>query len=138
MKSQSRLLESQKQTQIHVRILSHSVVSNFVIQWTVTLRASLSKVFCRQECCSGLPFLPLRDPPDPGIKPMSPVSPALEGGIFFTIEPLGKSQAQLRFPTSLKQDKKHMRPEISKVKNLYALCGNFLKRWEYQTTLPDS
>ena len=68
---------------------------------------------------------------------MSPVPPALEGG-FFTIEPPGKSQAQLHFPTSLKQDKKHMRPVISKVKNLYALCGKFLKRWEYQTTLPDS
>ena len=31
-----------------------------------------------------------------------------------------------------------MRPVISKVKYLYALCGKFLKRWEYQTTLPDS
>ena len=27
---------------------------------------------------------------------------------------------------------------ISKVKYLYTLCGKFLKRWEYQTTLPDS
>ena len=31
-----------------------------------------------------------------------------------------------------------MSPVISKVKYLYALCGKFLKRWEYQTTLPDS
>ena len=30
-----------------------------------------------------------RDPPDPGIEPMSPVSPVLAGG-FFTTEPVGK------------------------------------------------
>ena len=38
---------------------------------------------------SGLPFLPQGDLPDPGIKPMSLVSPALAGR-FFTTEPPGK------------------------------------------------
>ena len=33
--------------------------------------------FPRQEYWSGLPFPSPGDPPDPGIEPMSPVSPAL-------------------------------------------------------------
>ena len=37
-----------------------------------------------------LPFPPPGDPPNPGIEPASPVSPALAGG-FFTTEPPGKS-----------------------------------------------
>ena len=38
---------------------------------------------------SWLPFPPPADLPDPGIKPLSPVSPGLAGG-FFTTEPPGK------------------------------------------------
>ena len=34
--------------------------------------------FFRQEYWSGLPFPPPGDLPDPGIKPASPVSPALQ------------------------------------------------------------
>ena len=34
--------------------------------------------FSRQEYQSGLPFPPPRDLPDPGIKPTSPISPALQ------------------------------------------------------------
>ena len=49
-------------------------------------QASLSMGFSRQEYWSGLPFPPLADLPNPGIKP---TSPALAGG-FFTIEPLEK------------------------------------------------
>ena len=41
----------------------------------------------RQEYCSGLPFPPPGDLPDPGVEPGSP---ALAGG-FFTTEPPGKS-----------------------------------------------
>ena len=48
--------------------------------------------FSRQEYWSGLPFPPLGDLPDPGIEPMSPVSPALAGD-FFTTEPPGKCKA---------------------------------------------
>ena len=36
-----------------------------------------------------MPFPPPEDFPNPGIKPASPESPALEGG-FFTTEPSGK------------------------------------------------
>ena len=43
----------------------------------------------REEYWSGVPFLFPGDLPDPGIEPMSPVSPALAGG-FFTTKPPGK------------------------------------------------
>ena len=43
----------------------------------------------RQEYWSVLPFPPPGDLVDPGIKPESPVSPALAGR-FFTTEPSGK------------------------------------------------
>ena len=43
----------------------------------------------RQEYWHGLPFSPSGDLPHPGIKPMSPTSPAL-AGIFLTTEPPGK------------------------------------------------
>ena len=40
--------------------------------------------FSSQECWSGLPCPPPGDLPDPGIKPMSLMSPALAGGFFTT------------------------------------------------------
>ena len=43
--------------------------------------------FFRQEYWNGLPFPPWADLPDPGIEPISLVSPALAGGLF-TTEPL--------------------------------------------------
>ena len=45
--------------------------------------------FSRQEYWSGLPFLFPGDLPNPGIEPISLLSPALAGR-FFTIEPPGK------------------------------------------------
>ena len=66
---------------------SHLVMSDsFETPGTVARQALLSMGFPRQEEWSGLPFPSPGDPPDPGIKPMSP---ALAGG-FFTTEPLGK------------------------------------------------
>ena len=53
------------------------------------LQAPLSMRFPRQECCSGLPFPPPGDLPDPGIEPVSLVAAALVGR-FFTSEPPGK------------------------------------------------
>ena len=55
----------------------------------VAHQALLSMGFPRQEYWSGLPFLPPRDLPDPGIELAPPASPALAGG-FFTTELLGK------------------------------------------------
>ena len=46
--------------------------------WTVACQAPLSMWFSQQEYWSGLPFPSPGDLPDLGIKPMSPVSPALQ------------------------------------------------------------
>ena len=66
-----------------------SRVQLFATPWTVAYQAPLSMGFSRQESWSGLPYLPPGNLPDPGIKPMSVVSPALAGG-FFTLAPPGK------------------------------------------------
>ena len=68
-------------------MLSRSVLSySFETPWTVALQASLSLGLSQQEDCSGLPFSPPGDLPDPGIEP---APPALAAG-FFTTEPHGK------------------------------------------------
>ena len=54
---------------------SHNCVQLFP---TVVLQAPLSVEFSRQEYWSRLPFSPPGDLPDPGIKPLSLVSPALQ------------------------------------------------------------
>ena len=43
-----------------------------VILWTVACQAPLSMGFPRQEYWNGLPFPSLGDPPNLGIKPISP------------------------------------------------------------------
>ena len=55
----------------------------------------LSMGFSRQEYRSGLPFPPPRDLPDPGIEPVSLVSPALAGRFFTTALP-GKPQVYIK------------------------------------------
>ena len=65
--------------------LTCSVVQLFATPWTVACQAPLSMGLSRQEYCSGLPFPPPKDLPDPG---MEPTSPALAGR--FTTEPPGK------------------------------------------------
>ena len=68
---------------------SLSYVWLFATPWTVAHQIPLSMGFSRQEYWSELPFPPPRDLPEPGIKPVSLATPALEGG-FFTTEPPGK------------------------------------------------
>ena len=51
---------------------SLSRVGLFVSSETVAHQAPLFREFCRPVYCSGLPFPPPRDLPDPGIKPASP------------------------------------------------------------------
>ena len=60
-------------------MLSHSVVSDSEGLRTAACQAPLSMGFLRQEYWSGLPFLPPRDLPNPGVKLKPPVSPALQG-----------------------------------------------------------
>ena len=60
-----------------------------------SLPGSSVQGFPRQEYCSGLPFPPPWDLPDPGTEHTSLVSPALAGG-FFTTETLGKPSRVLK------------------------------------------
>ena len=69
-----------------------SRVRLFVTPWTVAHQAPLSMGFSRQEYWSGLPFPPPADLPDLGLKPASPVSPALQVGSLLS-EPSRKPLA---------------------------------------------
>ena len=64
-----------------------SCVQLFATPWTVACQASPSMELSRQEHWSGLPFPTPGDLFDPGIKPVSLVSPALAGGFFTTAVP---------------------------------------------------
>ena len=65
--------------QWHTCVLNHfSCVQLFLSLWTVAHQAPLSKEFSRQEYWSGLPFPSPGDLPNPGIKPVTLVSPALQ------------------------------------------------------------
>ena len=64
---------------MHACVLScFSRVQLFVTPWTVAHQVPLSTGFSRQEYWSGLPSPPPEDRPNPGIKPESPPSPALQ------------------------------------------------------------
>ena len=52
----------------------------FVTLWTVARQAPLSMEFSGEEYGDGLPCPPPGDLPDPGIEPVSLMSPALAGG----------------------------------------------------------
>ena len=87
-----------------VKMKSFSGFRLFVTEWTVACQASLSMGFFRQEYWSGLPFSPLGNLSNPGIKPVSPVSPALQTDSLPT-ELLGNPLfyyiiASIFFPTS--------------------------------------
>ena len=85
---------SNNSSYMHAQLLSH--VQLFETLWTVARQAPLSMGFPRQEYWSGLPFPPPVDLAYPGIKPMSPGSPALAGGFFQTETP-GKLIITLQF-----------------------------------------
>ena len=62
--------------------LSH--VRLFVTPWIVAHQTPLSMGFSRQEYWSGLPCPPPGDLPNPGIRPVSLMPPALADGFFTT------------------------------------------------------
>ena len=66
-----------------------SAAQLYMTPLTVAHQTPLSKELSRQEYWSKLPFPTPGHLPDPGIKPMTPASPAFAGG-FFTTEPSGK------------------------------------------------
>ena len=61
-----------------------SRVELFAALWTVTRQAPLSMELSGQEYRSGLPIPPPGDLPDPGIKPVSLISPAWASRFFTT------------------------------------------------------
>ena len=64
-------------------------VQLLVTPWTIAHQASLSMGFSKQEYWSELPCPTPGDLPDPGIKPMSLISPALAGRFFTSSTTLG-------------------------------------------------
>ena len=74
-------------------VLSHfSHVQLFVTLWTAIYQGPLSMAFSRHEYWSGLPYLPLGELSNPGIKPESLTSPAFAGR-FFTLAPPCRSDS---------------------------------------------
>ena len=63
---------------VHAQLLSR--VRLLATPWTVAHQAPLPMRFSRQGYWSGLPFPLPRDLPNSGIKPVSPVSSALQAG----------------------------------------------------------
>ena len=78
----------------YVCTLSTSCVQLVVTPWTIAHQAPLSMGFSRQEYWSGLPCPPPGDLPDPGIEPVSLMSPALAGRFLTTSTTW---EAQFRF-----------------------------------------
>ena len=69
----------------HCCLVSQS--STTLLRQTVAHQAPLSMGFSMQQYWNGLPFPPLGNLPDPGIKPVSPAMACK----FFTTEPPGKT-----------------------------------------------
>ena len=64
---------------VRVLVLScFNRVRLFLTLWTVARQTAPSMGFSRQEYWTGLPCPPPGNLPDPGIKPASPVSPAMQ------------------------------------------------------------
>ena len=86
------ILYSQQQCMRIIQLLYNRIQFSSVAQscltlcnpWTVAQQAPLFMGFSREEYWNGLPFLPPGNLPNPGIKLVSPVSPALAGGFFTT------------------------------------------------------
>ena len=74
---------------LHVCMLSRfGYVSFFATLWIIALQALLSIEFSRQEYWSGLPFPSPEDLPDPGIEPVSLMSPDLAGMFLPPVPPI--------------------------------------------------
>ena len=76
----------QSDSSIYVCACMHScsVTSNSARPWTIAHKTPVSMRFFQQEYWSGLPFPILGYLPNPGMEPMSLMSPALAGGLFTT------------------------------------------------------
>ena len=72
------------------------VSDSFVTPWTIFHQCLLFMEFPSQQYLSGLPFPPLKNLQNSGIKPASSVSPALALGGFFTTVAARKPQHVIR------------------------------------------
>ena len=109
-----------------------------VTPWTVACQAPLSMGFSRQEYWSGLPFPSPGDLPDPGIEP---ASPALQADSYqLSYEGSPSSVRSLKKQKSSKKTSTSALLSMPKSLTVWISTnyGKFLKRWEYQTTLPAS
>ena len=70
----------------------HACMHTESLQSCPTLQAPLSMGFSRQDYWRGLPCLPPGDLSNPGIKPLSLMSPALAGRFFLPLAPAGKPE----------------------------------------------
>ena len=80
-------------------------MSDSVTLWTVAHQAPLSMGFSRQEYWSGLPSPPPGDLPNPGIEPVSLMSPALASFTTGSL-PLVPQDREIR-----RQDRRHSTPQ---------------------------
>ena len=78
LKAPSRAASCPNTELTSVCVLSHLVVSDSATLWTIAHQAPQSMGFFRQEYWSGLPCPLSGSLPNPGIKPWSPGSPALQ------------------------------------------------------------
>ena len=76
---------------VHMCVCALSHVQLFATLCIVVRHATVSVEFPKQEYWSGLQFPAPEDLPNPGIEPISPVSPALAGG-FLTTTPTWEAQ----------------------------------------------
>ena len=73
-----------------MKVKSLSRVRLLATPWTAAYQVPPSMGFSRQEYWNGFPFLTPGYLPDPGIEPVTLVSPALAGGFFIPLVPPGK------------------------------------------------
>ena len=91
-------LNSKMKYPVNVCVQSLNHVWLFATPWTAARQALLSMEFSRKEYYSGLPFPSSEDLPNSGIKPMSPVSPALQVESL-PAEPWGKQMDLIKYET---------------------------------------
>ena len=119
----------------------------FATPWTVVLQAPLAMGVSRQEYWSGLPFPFPGDLPDPGIKPSTPTSPALQADslplshqgspIFHCMFVVPSINVQLFYCQLAFEFFPHLLPlELSFLRSgtvfLVSLCSQCLATWSAQ------
>ena len=104
-----------------------SIMSGSATLWTIALQVPLSMRFSRREYCSGLPFPPLRDLPDPRMEPTFLKSLALTSTFFTTkrhLEEISSRKSETPKGTF------HAKMGTIKDRNGMDLTEDIRKRWQ--------